>query len=110
MHWLSINITHTMIGHIQDVISPKEEWDNLMKLFAKNTIARKIQLKTEVNIVKRKNQSINKYTLKITNICENLASINAPMDDDDKIEACLRGLVPQYKPFAMSIQTRKIFA
>ena len=78
-----------------------------MKLFTSNTRAEKIQLKIELNTVERKNQSINKYTLKIKNICENLASINALVDDDDDSEVCLRGLVPQYKPFAMSIQTRK---
>ena len=47
------------------------------------------------------------YTLKIKNIYENLASINAPMDDDDKIEVCLHGLGPQYKPFATSIRSRE---
>ena len=56
-----------------------------MKLFASNTRAKKIQLKIELNVVQRKNQSINEYNLKIKNICENLASINAPVDDDDKI-------------------------
>ena len=78
-----------------------------MKLFVSNTRAKKFQLKTKLNTVERKNQSIKEYTLKIKNICETLASINAPMDDDDKIEVCLRGLGPQYKPFAMSIQTRE---
>ena len=78
-----------------------------MKLFASNTRAKKIQLKIGLNTVERKNQSVNEYTLKIKNICENLASINAQMDDDDKIEVCLRGLGPQYKPFVMSIQTRE---
>ena len=92
-----------MIGRVQDAILSKEAWDNLMKLFANKTRAKKIQLKTELKIVERKNQSINEYTLKIKNICENLASINAPVDDDDKIEVCLHGLKPQYKPFAMSI-------
>ena len=78
-----------------------------MKLFASNTRAKKIQLKTELNIVERKNQSVNKYTLKIKNICDNLASINALVYDDDKIEVCLHGLRPQYKPFTMSIRTRE---
>ena len=96
-----------MIGLVQDVISPKEAWDNLMKFFASNTRARKIQLKTDLNTVEQKNQSINEYTLKIKNICENLASINARVDDDDKIEVCLRGLGPQYKAFATSIRTRE---
>ena len=107
MHWLSISITDTMIGHVQDAASLKEAWDNLIKFFANNTRARKIQLKTDLNTVERKNQSINEYTLKIKNICENLASISASVDDDDKIEVCLRGLGPQYKSFATSIRTRE---
>ena len=107
LHWLSISIKDTMIGHVQDVVSPKKAWDSLMKLFASNTRAKKIQLKIELNTVERKNQSINEYTLKIKNICENLASINAPVDDDDKIEVCLCGLGPQYKLFATSIRTRE---
>ena len=61
----------------------------------------------DLNTVERKNQSINEYTLKTKNICENLVSINASMDDDDKIEVCLHGLGPQYKPFVMSIWTRE---
>ena len=59
LHWLSISIKDTMIGHVQDVVSPKEAWDNLMKFFASNTRARKIQLKMDLNTVERKNQSIN---------------------------------------------------
>ena len=41
--------------------------------------------------------------------CESLASINVAVDDDDKVEVCLRGLTPQYKAFKTSIQTREIF-
>ena len=42
LHWLSISIEDTMIGHVQDAVSLKEAWDNLMKLFASNTRSRKI--------------------------------------------------------------------
>ena len=42
MHWLSISVQDTMIGHIQDAKSPKEAWDILVQLFATNTKARKI--------------------------------------------------------------------
>ena len=80
-----------------------------MKLFARNTRAKKVQLKIELNTMEKKNYSINEYTLKIKNICENLASMNIPVDDDDKIEACLCGLGPPYKPFVTSIQLGKIY-
>ena len=92
-----------MIGHIQDAMSPKEAWDILVQMFATNTRAKKIQLKNELNTVERKNVYINDFTLKIKNICESLASINVTVDDDDKIEVCLRGLGPQYKSFATFI-------
>ena len=103
MHWLSISVQDTTIGHIQDAKSPKEAWDILVQLFATNTKARKIQLKNELHTVNRKNMSINDYTLKIKSICESLASINVTIDDDDKVEVCLHGLGPQCKSFRTSI-------
>ena len=30
VHWLSINVQDTMIGHIKNVKSPKEAWDILV--------------------------------------------------------------------------------
>ena len=103
MHWLSINVQDTMIGHIQDTKPPKEAWDILVQLFATNAKARKIQLKNELHTVKKKNMSISDYTLKIKSICESLASINVAVDDYDKVEVCLHCLGPQYKSFKTSI-------
>ena len=40
---------------------------------------------------------VNEYCLKIKSICESLASINEKVEDDNKVEVCLRGLGPQYK-------------
>ena len=50
--------------------------------------------------------SVNAYALKIKTICELFASINVKVEDDDKVEICLRGLGPQYKSFKTSILTR----
>ena len=65
-------------------------------------------MKDELNKVKKENMSINDYTLKSKGICESLASIGVSIvDDDDKVEVCLRGLTPAYKQFKIVIQTRK---
>ncbi|MCO5558747.1 hypothetical protein L7F22_012333 [Adiantum nelumboides] len=69
--------------------------------------ARKIQLKNELNTVKKENLSINDYTLKIEDIVESLASIGVQVEDDDNVEVCLRGLAPAYNQFKTSIQTRE---
>ena len=95
-----------MLGHIQDALLPKEAWDNLVKLFVINTKERKIQLKTKLNTLEKGKILVNEYALKIKSICESLASINVKVEDDDKMEICLRGLGPQYKSFKTSILTR----
>ena len=109
MHWLSVSIHDTMIGHIQDGKSPKEAWYILVKLFATKTKGKKIQFKNEMHTVVKKNMYISDYSLNIKSIFKSLASINGAIDDDDKVEVCLRGLGPQYKAFKTSIQTQKTF-
>ena len=42
LHWLSLSISNSILGHIQDAMLPKEAWDSLVKLFAVNTKARKL--------------------------------------------------------------------
>ena len=107
MYWLSVSVQDTMIGHIQDATSLKQAWDTLLSFDTTNTKARKLQLKNDLNTVKKENLSINDYTLKIKSICESLASIGVAVEDDDKVEVCLRGLTPAYKQFKTSIQTRE---
>ena len=53
LHWLSLSISNSMFGHIQDALLPKEAWESLVKLFAVNTKARKLKLKTELNTLEK---------------------------------------------------------
>ncbi|MCO5575067.1 hypothetical protein L7F22_028864 [Adiantum nelumboides] len=85
----------------------KQAWDRLVSFDTTNTKARKIQLKNELNTVKKENLSINDYTLKIKGIVESFASIGVQVEDDDKVKVCLHGLMRAYKQFKTSIQTRE---
>ena len=107
MYWLSVSIQDTMIGHIHDAESPKKAWYELVKIYETNTKARKLELKNEFNTVSKKNLTVNEYALKIKGIVESLASIGVSVEDDDKVEVCLRGLTPAYKKSKTSIQTRE---
>ena len=42
-----------------------------------------------------------------SSICESLASIGVTIDDDVKVEVCLRGLPPTYKQVKTSIETQE---
>ena len=68
-----------------------------MAFDATTTRAKKMQLKDELNTIKKGSLSINDYTLKIKSICESLAFNGVTVDDDDKVESCLHGLTSSYK-------------
>ena len=64
-----MNISSGMVGHIQNAKSPKEAWDNLIKDFAVNTKARRMQLKNELHTIEKRWMTINDYALTIKTIC-----------------------------------------
>ena len=85
-----------MLGYIREANTPKEAWENLKKIFAVNTTARKIQLHQDLNNVQQRDMSITSYTLKNKELCDSLASINVNVDGDEMVQICLDALAPQF--------------
>ena len=106
MYWLSMSVTDGMMGYLQSAATPAVAWKSLSKLNEENTKVRKLQLKTELNTVKRGNLCINDYALKITGIVEALGSIGVIVEDDDIVCAMLEGLGDAYSNFKSSMNTR----
>ena len=110
MFLISQNVSNSMIGHIQELNSAKEAWDALEKLYTTNTRARKIQLKNELNNMKKsRGMSVNDYVLKIKEVADALGSIGASVHDDDLVSTVLNGLTDdeKWKPFATSVYVRE---
>ena len=84
------------LSHIRDAKTPKEVWENLKKIFAANTSARKLQLRQELNNTQQKDMSVSDYTAKIKSICDSLGSNNVNIDDDEMVQICLGGLAPRF--------------
>ena len=85
-----------MLGYIRDAKMPKEVWENLRKIFAANTTARRLQLHQELNNIQQRDMSITTYTLKIKELCDSLSSISVNIDDDEMVQICLGGLAPRF--------------
>ena len=110
MFLISHNVSNGMIGHIQDLNTSKDAWDTLEKLYITNTKARNIELKNELNNMKKNNLSINVYVLKIKEVADALGSIGAPPEDDDLVFAVLNALNDEkWKYFSTSLYVRKKF-
>ncbi len=98
-----------MIVHIQDAKSPKQAWDTLVKMYNTNTQARKMQLKQELHNLQKNKMNINDYSTKVKNLADALASIGAPVDDEDLVVVTLNGLGKDYSQFRTSIAVRETF-
>lgn len=55
----------------------------------------------------RRGRTIQEYVTDIKTIADQLASIDAPMDDDDMVAVTLNGLGLEYKSFDTSIFVRQ---
>jgi hypothetical protein len=47
------------------------------------------------------------YTLKINEICESLALVDVYIDDSEKVQICLGGLVSKFGAFRIAVCTRE---
>jgi hypothetical protein len=85
-----------MIVHIQDAKSPKQASNTSVKMYITNTKARKMQLKQELHNLQKNKMNINDYSTKVKNLIDALASIGAPIDDEDLVAVTLNGLGKDY--------------
>ena len=69
-----------LLSYVWDAQTPKGAWENLKKIFAASTIARKLQLRQELSNLRQRDLSVADYTSKIKDICDSLASINFPVN------------------------------
>ena len=96
-----------MLGYIREAKTPKEAWENLRKIFAANTTARRLQLRQELNNIQQRDMSIMAYTLKIKELCDSFGSISVNIDDDEMVQICLSGLAPRFGAMRIAVLARE---
>ena len=63
------------MSYVRDAQTPKGAWENLKKVFAASTTARKLQLRQELRNLRQCDLSVADYTSKIKDICDSLAGV-----------------------------------
>ena len=77
----------------------EDAWENLKKIFATNTITRKLQLRQELSNVRQRDMSVADYTSKIKDIYESLASVDVNVKDDEMVQVYIIGLASKLGAF-----------
>jgi hypothetical protein len=88
LYWLFVSVSDSMIVHIA---------------------ARKMQLKQELHNLQKNKMNISDYSTKVKNLADVLASIRAPVDDEDLVAVTLNGLGKNYSQFCTSIAVQETF-
>ena len=96
-----------MLSHIRDDKMPKEAWENVKKIFAANTTARKLLLRQELNNIRIKDMFVLDYTINIKIICHSLGSVNINVDKDEMVQVCLGGLSQRFNLIRITILARE---
>ena len=93
-----------MIPHVKNYTIAKDMWDMLAKMFIDITLARKMQLKTQLQHIKMElGMTILDYVRKIRKIVDELKIVDYVIDDDEFIRVCLEGFPRNYDVFKTSI-------
>jgi hypothetical protein len=72
-------------------------------MYSTNTQARKMQLRQELHNLQKNKMNISDNFTKVKNLVDVLASIRAPVDDEDLVVVTLNGLGKDYSQFRTSI-------
>jgi hypothetical protein len=68
-----------------------------------------MQLKQKLHNLQKNKMNISDYSTKVKNLVDALASIEAPVDDEDLVAVTLNGLGKYYNQFRISIVVRETF-
>ena len=100
----------TLDGEVMDIIvgtkSAREAWLALLERFSTVSRANIMQLKTDLQTIKKGTESIEKYLLKIKHARDQLSSVNVPIPDEDIIIVALNGLLEEYSMIKTFIRDR----
>ena len=99
---LSSPILAMMVGST----TSEEVWNKLEKKFTCTARANVLNLKLELQGIKKGNESINSYLQRIKSTRDKLSAVGVLVDNEELLHMVLKGLPKEFAPFASAIRTR----
>jgi FtsZ-binding cell division protein ZapB len=83
-----------------------EVWNKLEERFTCTARANVLNLKLELQSIKKGNETISSYLQRIKTVRDKLFAVGVHSDHDELLHVILKGLPKEYAPFASAIRTR----
>ncbi|PIA57119.1 hypothetical protein AQUCO_00600091v1 [Aquilegia coerulea] len=106
MSLLYSSLTEEAMSEVLGLTCAADVWKTLEEVFSYKSKSREIQLKDELQLMKKGTQSVDEYSRKFKLVCDQLAAMGKPVDDTDKVHWFLRGLGSEFRSFSTSVLSR----
>ncbi|KAL5758948.1 hypothetical protein ACOSP7_021559 [Xanthoceras sorbifolium] len=94
--WLLSTISENLIEEVTECVTSIDAWKTLASMFSQQFMAKLLQLKQQLQGLKKGLSSINEYLLKIKEITDGLRSVGQAVSDQDLLLNALNGLGQEY--------------
>ena len=103
-----LSIDPSLLYLIGDPKEPVEVWKKLKSQFQKKTWANKLVLRHKLHFLHlKKGESVQEHIKKITEIFNELAAIEAPMDEEDRVVQLLASLSKSYDTLVTALEANE---
>ena len=107
LHAIISSVDQQVVCMLGNVMTSKQAWDTLTRLFASKTRHRIMYLKEKLSRSSKGSQTITAYLQGIKSVSDELAIIDCPVDDLDLVIHTLNGLGSEFKEIAAVIRTHE---
>ncbi|KAJ8646752.1 hypothetical protein MRB53_008500 [Persea americana] len=104
--WINSTLSETVLPYVVGLSTSKSIWDALSKRYSSLSRSHVLQLKNQLQHIKKGSLSMQDYLQQIKMLTDKLAMSGSPVSEEDSILYTLNGLPTQYRPFQTSIRTR----
>ena len=108
LSWLLNSISEEMLGHVLRCRFSAELWFLLENLFTTQSRARTLQLRFQLQSLKKGSLTIHDYVLNMKSLADSLNATGQSFTDDDLILYILGGLGPEYDSVVVNLTSRGV--
>uniref|UniRef100_A0A2N9HE34 Integrase catalytic domain-containing protein n=1 Tax=Fagus sylvatica TaxID=28930 RepID=A0A2N9HE34_FAGSY len=99
-------LSSSVLAMVVGLSTSQEVWDKLEERFTCTARANVLNLKLELQSIKKGNESVNSYLQRIKTVRDKLSAVGVHSDHEELLHVILKGLPKEYAPFASAIRTR----
>lgn len=107
MSWIFSSLTPSVLGQVTNSKSSFEIWSKIERTYAQRSVARIMQLKQQLQSLKKGSDSISEFVMKLKAIGDALAAAEEVMSDRDLIMSLLNGAGHEYDSIVTLVSSQQ---